>query len=222
MIAFVMAFVSVPVAYANADGGGDTTTPPVTTTEPEDMPEPVVPATLTPDGQLTLVDDITGNQADDKQVLTIITKNGNYFYLIIDRARDTENVYFLNLVDESDLLAVIEGKPATTPVVTNPEPVEPTPVKVEPTPEPENNMSAILSLILVLALTGGGVFFYIKVLKPKRSSVKAGSAGNIDLDEFDFDDDFDDRGGDDIDIMEPDSQTEPYSYEDYEAKEDEE
>lgn len=63
---------------------------------------------LTPDGNLTLVDDVSGDQAEDKQFVTVVSKNGNYFYLVIDRAGDRQNVYFLNLVDEEDLLALIE------------------------------------------------------------------------------------------------------------------
>ena len=67
-------------------------------------------APLTPDGNLTLVDDISEEEAEDKQFVTLVSKNGNYFYLIIDRAGDKENVYFLNIVDEADLLALIEGE----------------------------------------------------------------------------------------------------------------
>ncbi len=63
---------------------------------------------LTPDGNLTLVDDIV---QENKQFITVQSKNGNYFYLVIDRSGDEENVYFLNLVDESDLLALIETEP---------------------------------------------------------------------------------------------------------------
>lgn len=71
---------------------------------------------LTPDGNLTLVDDIyqvesyasDESELNDKQFITVQTKNGNYFYLIIDRSGDTENVYFLNMVDESDLMALME------------------------------------------------------------------------------------------------------------------
>lgn len=89
-------------AYA---GGGeefevDTTPAP----EPEEIAEPSDP--LTPEGNATLVDDIWG---ENKQLITVTTKNGNYFYILIDRAAERENtVHFLNMVDEADLMALIE------------------------------------------------------------------------------------------------------------------
>jgi len=71
---------------------------------------------LTPGGNLTLIDDILqigGKEAEtenlpEKQFITLQSKNGNYFYLVIDRSGETENVYFMNLVDEADLMALIE------------------------------------------------------------------------------------------------------------------
>ena len=74
---------------------------------------------LTPEGNLTLVDDLTDNTGRDKEFLTVTTRNGHYFYLIVDRAKSGENtVHFLNQVDESDLLSIIEDKEAeAAPVV---------------------------------------------------------------------------------------------------------
>lgn len=66
---------------------------------------------LTPDGNLNLIDDY-GTKEDDKsgkQFLTFTTKNGNYFYMIVDRDDSgNETVHFLNMVDESDLLALMD------------------------------------------------------------------------------------------------------------------
>ena len=52
-----------------------------------------------------------------------ITVNGNYFYIIIDRSGDTENVYFLNLVDEADLFALMETEEETAETEPETEPV---------------------------------------------------------------------------------------------------
>lgn len=81
---------------------------------------------MTPDGNLTLIDDILQvevyeseeSELVEKQFITVQSKNGNYFYLVIDRVGDTENVYFMNLVDEADLMALMEEGSTETPVVT--------------------------------------------------------------------------------------------------------
>ena len=70
---------------------------------------------LTPSGNLTLVDDYGEKTGEGRQFVTVMTKNGNYFYLVIDRNEDgEENVHFLNLVDERDLLTLMEEDEAAT------------------------------------------------------------------------------------------------------------
>lgn len=61
---------------------------------------------LTPEGNAALVDDFGGS----KQLITITTKAGNYFYILIDRdSKDKNNaVHFLNQVDDADLEALIK------------------------------------------------------------------------------------------------------------------
>ena len=84
--------------------------------EPVKETEPEAAVPLTPEGNLTIVDDLEGEQTEDKQFITVKTKAGNTFYLIIDRAGKENNVYFLNLVDEADLRALMEedGTPGAT------------------------------------------------------------------------------------------------------------
>ena len=93
---------------------------------------------LTPVGNLTLIDDIlqgentasvesVENEQKSKQFITVQSKNGNYFYIIIDRSGDTENVYFLNLVDETDLFTLLETDEET---VENEKEIEPAPEPV--------------------------------------------------------------------------------------------
>ena len=121
-------FVSPASAFS---GEGDALPNSVNTSWAEDSePEPVtgglepgqseppsetsgLSAALTPEGNLTLIDDISDNTGTDKQFMTVSTRNGHYFYLIVDRAKDGENsVHFLNQVDEADLLPIIEDEDA--------------------------------------------------------------------------------------------------------------
>ena len=81
-------------------------------------------AEWTPDGNLTLIDDILqiespateDSEQQEKQFITLQSKAGNYFYLVIDRTGDTETVYFMNLIDEADLMALIETEETEAPV----------------------------------------------------------------------------------------------------------
>ena len=84
---------------------------------PEVVEEDVVTITdetsgaLTPEGNLTLVDDYHTNYSDGsgQQFITLVSKSGATFYLVIDRnAKGQQTVHFMNLVDEADLLALME------------------------------------------------------------------------------------------------------------------
>ena len=162
---------------------------------------------LTPKGNATLVDDFGGN----KQLITVTTKGGNYFYILIDRAAEGEQtVHFLNQVDEADLMALTEnGEAAKKPEICNCTekceagkvntscPVcvtsmtgctgkEPTPTPTEQPEEPKGkggNPGVVLALVLFALLGGGAAFYYFKFLKPKQN-VK----GDTDLEDFEFED----------------------------------
>ena len=142
---------------------------------------------LTPDGNLTLVDDYGSADKSGKQFITVTTKAGNYFYIIIDRDDEgNETVHFLNLVDEADLLSLMDEEEAkqyidstTEPEVTEPE-ATPTPTP-EITPEPtelptdeapadeptESNKTGLLLLVVLVVLGGAGGFFFLKKNKAK-------------------------------------------------------
>ena len=88
---------------------------------PEVVEEDVVTVTdetsgaLTPEGNLTLVDDYHANYSDGsgQQFITLVSKSGNTFYLVIDRnSKGAQTVHFMNLVDEADLLALMEEEDA--------------------------------------------------------------------------------------------------------------
>lgn len=205
MLMTVLCFTAFSTT-AFAGGGEDYIEPTPEVTETTSVP-------LTPEGNLTLVDDVEQTDEIDKQFITAVSKNGNYFYLVIDRAGKEDNVYLLNMVDEADLMALMEDgtvEPkvcsctdkcevgavnADCPVCSTDktkctgkvsEATEPTD---EPQPEKEkSNSMGIWALLLVVGLIGGGIFYYFKVVKNKE---KAQSNPNVN--EYDYSDDDDDE-----------------------------
>jgi len=172
---------------------------------------------LTPPGNLTLVDDEAIETTDSKQFMTVTSKNGNVFYIIIDRDGNTENVHFLNLVDEMDLLALLEDD-VELPEKPQPEPyIPPQAQETEPetTPEPESNGNGrVMALIVFLMLGGIGAGVYFKIIKPKQA---ANNSGNFtSLEEFDTDNEYDGSDDEDNDT----SNDEEYSDDEPEEEED--
>ena len=161
---------------------------------PEVVEEDVVTVTdetsgaLTPEGNLTLVDDYHTDYSDGsgQQFITLVTKAGNTFYLIIDRDKDgNQNVHFLNMVDEADLLALMDEEEAAKYREKEPEVTEPAetekPQETEPAPEEQKTESEqkkssplpmIMLLLFVIGAAGVGGYLYIKMKGVKPASKK--------------------------------------------------
>lgn len=168
---------------------------------------------LTPDGNLTLIDDIGTSTKAGKQFITLESKNGNVFYMIIDRDDEgEETVHFLNQVDEADLMALTgeEETPSVCSCTTKcvagtvntscpvcavnmtecvgkeakPEvPAEPTEPAAEE-PEKKSGVGGILVVLLIIALGGGAAFYIFKQKKAKPQT-----KGSADLDDYDYGED---------------------------------
>ena len=206
MLAVVLCMTAFSVTAFAGGGDGDYYTGEPTETTPEPTEEPATEGMepegqpLTPEGNATLVDDYYG----DKQLITVTTKAGNYFYILIDRANEDKEiaVHFLNQVNEATLMALLEDgqaeeKPAACtcaekcqagavntacPVcAVNMSECDGKAPEVEP--EKESGSSGVLVLILLLAALGGGAVAYIKFIKPKQ-----GAKVSTDPDDYEFED----------------------------------
>lgn len=126
---------------------------------------------LTPDGNATLVDQ--ASDKDGKEFYTFTSPAGNQFFLIIDKQRSDNNVYFLDYVTEKDLISLAK-KDKENPLITEtPEPEikeekpEEKPVEEEKSEKKQNNTGMVLILLLV-TVGVGIVAYYFKILKPKQ------------------------------------------------------
>ena len=167
---------------------------------PEVVEEDVVTITdetsgaLTPEGNLTLVDDYHANYSDGsgQQFITLVSKSGNTFYLVIDRnAKGQQTVHFMNLVDEADLLALMEEEDADayTAEKEAATQAEQDRLKAEEeakkaaeeaasgTEQPKENKitkiaSGFLGVVVLIALAAGGGFYVFAKQKQKKQAEK--------------------------------------------------
>ncbi len=153
-----------------------------------------------PSGNGILLEDVLDEDVN-RQFITIQSKNGNTFYIVIDKdSRGRENVYFMNTVDEYDLMAFAENFPeevkdnkttSTKPVVTDKngktvetvtETDENGDIVSKPVDNSGRNNNTLLIIVGVLAVAGVGAFCYFKLVKGKNSAPKK---PDIDIDEDD-------------------------------------
>ena len=167
---------------------------------PEVVEENVVTVTdetsgaLTPEGNLTLVDDYHTDYSDGsgQQFITLVSKSGNTFYLVIDRnAKGQQTVHFMNLVDEADLLALMEEEEADayTAEKEAAAQAEQDRLKAEEeakkaaeeaasgTEQPTENKvtkiaSGFLGVVVLIALAVGGIFYAFAKQKQKKQAEK--------------------------------------------------
>ena len=165
---------------------------------PEVVEEDVVTVTdetsgaLTPEGNLTLVDDYHTDYSDGsgQQFITLVSKSGATFYLVIDRnAKGQQTVHFMNLVDEADLLALMEEEDADA-YTAEKEAAEQDKLKAEEEAkkaaeeaaasgeeQPKENKvtkiaSGFLGVVVLIALAAGGIFYAFAKQKQKKQAEK--------------------------------------------------
>lgn len=202
MAAFLMS-ASFFVFPVNAKANSGKTTPPPTTEAQETQEEKETPKenenALTPDGNMTLVDDISSTASSNKQFITLVTKNGNYFYLIIDRDDKGNNtVHFLNQVDEEDLFSLMKEEDAQAikdEIEKQKESIEEEKETV-PVVEKEEKEDSKMNLnfmpivvVIGLSVLAGGTFFFTKTKKKKTDEMKPDPDADY-LNDDDEDDEF--------------------------------
>ena len=176
LLSAVLCIVMAAPAFAY---GGDVTEEveqPVLTDTSEEDAVTVTDETsgaLTPEGNLTLVDDYHTDYSDGsgQQFITLVSKSGNTFYLVIDRnAKGQQTVHFMNLVDEADLLALMEEEDADAYTAEKE-------AAASGEEQPKENKvtkiaSGFLGVVVLIALAAGGVFYAFAKQKQKKQAEK--------------------------------------------------
>ena len=165
--------------------------------EPPAQEETTTAKPFTPEGTGTVVDNATDD--DGKEFYTIQTLDEHVFFLVIDKQRTSENVYFLDAVTEKDLLSLAQAEKEPETVEPEPKlttaPQEPTDEpKPESAPKPEKENSPVGTILLVLAVAviGGGAGWYFKIYRPKHQ------APDLDEEETNFEAEDDESAEDDL------------------------
>lgn len=186
-------------AYYNEDEANEGSTVVVeepaeeTTTETEAPSETETPADepqgqITPDGNLTLVDDLDYSSRAGLQFMTVTSKDGHVFYIVIDRTANSENVYFLNQVDAADLMALMNDEQKeeylkeqeakqqeqlqTTVTPAQQETQAPSeteqPAQTEAEKQPLNNSMVMIAVFGVIGIGVIAAYYFLKI-KPKKN-----------------------------------------------------
>lgn len=173
---------------------------------------------FTPDGNLTLVDDIDNQGSGSLQYMTVQTKNGTTFYIIIDRTTDKDNVYFLNPVDAADLMALMDDDTkakyqtnteaqakSNNPNASATEKPEDA-GKEDKAKDEEGGANPLGTLLIFVILGGGGAaaYYFLKI-KPQKAKMK-----NDDDLEFQDDEEYDMEKAESDDADEESDEEEDY------------
>lgn len=131
------------------------------------------------DGNGEVLDNIM-DEKSGKEFYTIVTANNNTYYLIIDHASSTKNVYMLSMIDENDLKEFLSEEEPEVPEDTGKTPTvdfgedtkdeEPSGDDKQKEPKKDNNILGTVVIILALGAVAGGVYFYFKIYKPKKEA----------------------------------------------------
>ena len=150
---------------------------------------------LTPEGNLTLVDDYHTDYSDGsgQQFITLVSKSGATFYLVIDRnSKGAQTVHFMNLVDEADLLALMEEEDADAYTAEKEAAAQAEQDRLKAEEEakkaaeeaaasgeeqPKENKvtkiaSGFLGVVVLIALAAGGSFYAFAKQKQKKQAEK--------------------------------------------------
>ena len=193
-------FYGVEIPPEEESDSDETLTPPEETNESVEAGESVTEDTLTDitdetteqengtdkkddafsvDGNGEVLDNIM-DEKSGKEFYTIVTANNNTYYLIIDHASSTKNVYMLSMIDENDLKEFLSeeepevsedtGKTPTVDFGEDTKDDETSGDDKQEEPKKDNNVLGTVLIILALGAVAGGVYFYFKIYKPKKEA----------------------------------------------------